>query len=162
MRVVSLLVLACVVICRASIGAPDCRGMAPKDCATEAINREDYGKAYLVLLGLANKGDAESQMGVALLIANGHGDARSGGASTEERKILALPWIRKAAIGGNKQATSWLADGFKYGWFGFPVSQEKESCLRRAADSAKSAALCLSAKEAGGKPDSETGVIHKR
>jgi hypothetical protein len=53
------------------------------------------------------------------------------------------PWIQKAAIGSNEQAINWLANGYKFGWFGFKVDLARAKCLRAAAAEGKSASHCL-------------------
>lgn len=121
--------------------APKC-GDA-KACAAEAMVAGNLDSAYRLLLPLAEAGDAESQVSIALILVNGGGMAEAKHGSKERRDMLALPWIRRAAIGANRQAIYWLADGYKYGWFEFSVDKVKEACLRKAGGEKRSAASCL-------------------
>lgn len=126
-----------------AVADPACGGINSKACAASAINDGNFERAFEILFPLANAGDAESQTTIALLISNGYGVEEAKGASRERRQLLALPWIRKAAIGSDPKAVSWLADGYKHGWFGFPIDPKRENCLRSAAAVNGSAAECL-------------------
>lgn len=126
-----------------ALADPACGGTNPKACAASAVGAGELEKAYELLLPLATAGDAESQTALALLIANGHGASEARAASRDERQMLALPWIRRAAIGADPKATAWLADGYQHGWFGFQVNPVKEKCLRDAAVARRSSTTCL-------------------
>ena len=125
-----------------AVAAPPCVDGNLKQCGANAINQGDFDGAYELLLSVGNSGDAESQITIALLISNGYGLQEAKLASRERRQLLALPWIERAADGGNLQAINWLADGYRFGWFGFKVDSEREKCLRSAAKNKIAVAYC--------------------
>lgn len=108
-----------------------CGGEPRLACASQLIAKDKFDEAYASLLPMANEGNSEAQLGIALIVANGHGEAAAKGADLPTRQRLAYPWIVKAAKQGESQAISWLADGYKFGWFGFAVNAEIEQCLRQ-------------------------------
>ena len=100
-------------------------------CASRLIASDRFDEAYATLLPMANANSGEAQLAIAMIVANGHGEATAKGADVQTRQRAAYPWIEKAAKNGETQAISWLADGYKHGWFGLVVNTEMEQCLRQ-------------------------------
>ena len=112
-----------------------------KECASRLMSSDRFDEAYAALAPLATRGDSEAQLAVAMLVAGGHGDDAAKGSDDKTRKLLAFPWIEKAANGGETQAILWLADGYKFGWFGLPVNLKIEECLREVAKKKRSTSV---------------------
>lgn len=134
-------VLLFAIICSTCNAAPSCGEL--KACGAEALQTGDLDAAYTLLLPEAESGDTNSQIAIALILSNGGGTPLAKKGSKVQRERLALPWIERAARKGNPEAINWLADGYKYGWFGFSVNSAKEQCLRRSASERRDIAPCF-------------------
>ncbi|MFG6458501.1 hypothetical protein [Roseateles sp. BYS96W] len=106
---------------------------SPKQLGADAANSGRYSEAYWLWLPLAEGGDREVQEGVALLLA-GNGDLGIK-FSASERHAQTLKWLVKSARNGQPTAMRWLADSFKWGWYGLIANPAAARCWRSAAES---------------------------
>jgi uncharacterized protein len=95
-----------------------------------AVARGDYEAAYNLVLPLADRGDADAQAQVALFIANGYGSKEARLADEEGRELLAWPWVKKSALGGNRQSIDWIAETFEFGRLGVTRDDVSSKCWR--------------------------------
>lgn len=77
------------------------------DDAVRLYEGGDYAAAYPVLLSLAEKDQAEAQYYLGLMHLNGQG--------VEQNVQEALPWLRKAALGGVMDAAATLGKMYASG-----------------------------------------------
>jgi hypothetical protein len=99
-------------------------------CVAHHIAQGRHDSAFIALLPFAKKGNAEAQIGLALLISAGHGLDNAKKADQRTREKLALPWVERAAASNHRDALNWLADGYKFGWFGFAKDASLSQCIR--------------------------------
>jgi len=107
-----------------------------------AVQEGDFDRALALMMPFAEKGNPDVQHAVGIIIAGGQAPKEAREASPRARESMALPWIRKAAVGGNRQSMSWLADGYKWGRFNLPIDSKREQCWRKAAVGGGSPTLC--------------------
>jgi len=83
-----------------------------------AIN-ENYSLAFKYWMPLAKEGDPRAQFNVALMY--------HGGLHVDFDEATALKWYIQAAENGVTEAQEYLVIGYKEGWFGLPVDQQRSS-----------------------------------
>lgn len=96
-----------------------------KKLGSEAIEQEDYNRAYELWIEGAKKGDPELQHAIALLISNGYGPVPE-----KDRDAVTLEWLKKSADQDFPDSINWIADSYKNGWHGLEKNQVKASCWR--------------------------------
>ncbi|MEW6221690.1 MAG: hypothetical protein AB1634_19455 [Thermodesulfobacteriota bacterium] len=90
-----------------------------------------FERLYRVALPYAEKGLPQAQFDVSFALGLGYGHGKPD-PSTEEREQKSLPWLIKAALGGQPEALQTLADCFRNGWRSLPKSAELSSCWKEA------------------------------
>jgi len=98
----------------------------PKELGAAAANSGDFPRAYALWLPIAKQGDPEVQEAIALLL-EGHVDVGVK-FSADERNAAIRYWILRAAKGGQRSASRWLADALSKGWNGFQKNEEGAKC----------------------------------
>lgn len=90
-----------------------------------AIN-ENYSAAFSYWMPLAKAGDPRAQFNVALMY--------HGGLHVGFDESAALKWYQQAAENGVTEAQEYLAIGYKEGWFGLPVDQQRSNYWQQKAE----------------------------
>ena len=99
---------------------------------TEALNSGRYAEAYQLWLPLAEKGDAEVQEAIALLLT---GDMDLGiKLSPVEREKSARSWVVRSAVSGNRSAMRWLGQALQSGWLGLKPDHSSAECWLAASE----------------------------
>ncbi len=107
-----------------------CSDVNWQGCITDLISRGRYDTAYHSLLPIAEKGNSDAQIGIAILLNAEPGLSSTKKMNKKDRELLALPWIEKSATAKNPEALAWLADGYKFGWFNFAINEPLSTCIK--------------------------------